>query len=357
MRDHRLQVEAAGGDDGHQTAHALLAAGAQRGDQRLVGQPGRKGVDRQRQLAGVHAQARQGAARLEGAQAVLERLLGAERLDRNIDALAPGQPHDFADRVGFAVIDGVIGPQLPGHLQALRDGVDSDDATGAAQPCAGGGAQADGALRENGDRIAEPDAAVFGAAKPGTHDVRAHQHLLIGQAVGNRRQIRHRKRHFKILGLAAVDRVAEAPAADGVTAALRLAPVQAGMALATRRDGAHDHALANLVPGHAGAQFVDRANWLVPDRQARLDGILAFQDMDIGAADRRQRDLDDGFARPGDRNGFAVQDDAAGAGEDCCVHHVHENLRCLRACCRAAGNDVPICRVVRKDDGEGLRNP
>ena len=98
--------------------------------------------------------------------------------------------------------------------------------------------------------------------------------------------------HEQVLGLRAVDGVAEAPAADGLVAgavaALREVAGQAGVALAARRDGADEDALADLVAGHAGAELLDDADRLVADDQPGPDRVLALDDVEVGAADRRQ---------------------------------------------------------------------
>ena len=120
-------------------------------------------------------------------------------------------------------------------------------------------------------------------------------------AVGDLGQVGLRVRDEQVLGLRAVDRVAEAPAADrlvaaAVTALGRLAD-EAGVALAARRDRADEDAVADLVADDAGTELVDDADRLVADDEPGLDRVLALQDVDVGAADRRQRDADDRLAR------------------------------------------------------------
>ena len=86
-------------------------------------------------------------------------------------------------------------------------------------------------------------------------------------------EVRLRVGNEDVLGLAAVDRVAEAPAADRLVAvaavtALRRVARQARAALAARRDRAGDHAIADGVAGDARAQRLDHADRLVADDQA-----------------------------------------------------------------------------------------
>jgi hypothetical protein len=63
------------------------------------------------------------------------------------------------------------------------------------------------------------------AGEAGGHDVRTHQHLLVGQVIGHGREIRHRIRDEHVLGLTAVDRVPELPAAGGLPAVRRAGAV------------------------------------------------------------------------------------------------------------------------------------
>jgi hypothetical protein len=159
-------------------------------------------------LAGVDAQAAEGAAGAQHAQAALEGLLRPQRLDRHVHAAAAGQLHDRLDGVLALVVDREVGPQRRRHLQPLRHAVDGDDPAGAAQLRAHGGAQADGPLREDGHGVADADAAALGPAEAGAHDVGAHQHLLVGEPVGDGRQVGHGVRDEDVLGLAPVDGVA-----------------------------------------------------------------------------------------------------------------------------------------------------
>ena len=110
--------------------------------------------------------------------------------------------------------------------------------------------------------------------------------------------------HEEVFGLGAVDRVAEAPATDGLEAvamaALAEVAGQAGAALAAGGDRADEDALADLVAGDAGAELVDHADRLVADDQAGPDRVLALEDVDVGSADGRRRDADR-RPRPGPR--------------------------------------------------------
>src|ERR1700724_897188 len=86
---------------------------------------------------------------------------------------------------------------------------------------AGGGAQADRSLREHRHRVADTNPAALRTAEAGRHDVRTHQHLLVGEVVGNQRQICHCVRYPDILRLAAIDGIAKFPTTDRLESVLR----------------------------------------------------------------------------------------------------------------------------------------
>ena len=73
-------------------------------------------------------------------------------------------------------------------------------------------------------------------------------------------------------------------------AVLRGLAAQAGIAVAARRDGANDDPLTLFVVRHGGTKLFDDADRFVPDGQAFADGILALEDVNIGAADRGRGD-------------------------------------------------------------------
>ena len=154
----------------------------------------------------------------------------------------------------------------------VRIAVDADDQRRAHQLRARGRAQADRALGEDDDRVADANLARLGAGEAGRRDVGQQHDLLVGQRLGDLGQVGLRVRDEQVLGLRAVDRVAEAPAADGLVAgavaALAQLAAEAGVALAARRDGADEHAVADLVAGDAGAELLDDPDGLVADDRA-----------------------------------------------------------------------------------------
>ena len=89
---------------------------------------------------------------------------------------------------------------------------------GAHQLRAGRGAQPDRSLREHDDRVADLTLAGLGAAEAGRGDVGEQHDLLVGQLIRDLGEVGLRVRHQQVLGLRAVDGVAEAPAADRLVA-------------------------------------------------------------------------------------------------------------------------------------------
>ena len=62
-----------------------------------------------------------------------------------------------------------------------------------------------------------------------------------------------------------------------------------------------EHAVAGLKRGDAGADLIDHADALMTeDAAGRASRHVAFEDVQVGAADRRLDDLDDGIGRRSD---------------------------------------------------------
>jgi hypothetical protein len=68
----------------------------------------------------------------------------------------------------------------------------------------------------------------------------------------------------------------------------------------------------------------------VTDREALLDGVLAFEDVDVGAADGRGRDSNQGIERPDVGHGLVVEHDPAGLDKDGGSHFPHQALLSLK---------------------------
>jgi hypothetical protein len=93
--------------------------------------------------------------------------------------------------------------------------------------------------------------------------------------------------------------------------------------VAAGADGAGDDALALGVALDRRPQLLDHADRLVPYRQAARNGILALEDMDVGAADGRRRDADQGIHRTDVRDRFLLEHDPSGLDEDGGFHLRH----------------------------------
>ena len=132
------------------------------------------------------------------------------------------------------VVDDDVGAELLRGLQPAVGQVDGHDVARAEQPGAHDGGEPDRAGADDGDDIAGLHLAVEDAdLVAGGQDVGQHQDLLVGHAGGHRVGRRVGERDAHVLGLRAVDLVAEDPAA--ATEALAVAALPAEAARAARR--------------------------------------------------------------------------------------------------------------------------
>ena len=165
---------------------------------------------------------------------------------------------------------------------------------GAEEPGAHDGGEADRAGADDGDDVAGLHGAVEHAdLVAGRQDVGEHQDLLVGDAGGHRvgRGVGERDPH--VLGLGAVDRVAEDPAAAAEALAVAALPAEA--AGAAGGDARDEHPVADLDVLHAGADRLDGADGLVAEDAPVGHGRdVALQDVQVGAADRDGVDPHDG---------------------------------------------------------------
>ena len=156
MRHKRRQIDATMLDHRHQPPHPLLPARAERRHDLLIAEARIERLVGRDELARVDAEARQRAAGPDGAQRVLERLLPAERLDRDVDAAAAGQPLDLRDGIAVLDVQRDVRAEPSRDLEPLGDGIDADDERRALQLRAQRRAQADRPLREDRDRSRRP---------------------------------------------------------------------------------------------------------------------------------------------------------------------------------------------------------
>src|SRR5689334_11380554 len=102
--------------------------------------------------------------------------------------------------------------------------------------------------------------------------------------------------------------------------------VQAIEALAARGDRADNDTLSDGVEVFkAWPELVDDADWLVPEDQARLHGILATNDVDVSATNRRRRDTNHCFAGARRRLGHVFDGEPILAFEYDSFHGFHRD--------------------------------
>ena len=130
----------------------------------------------------------------------------------------------------------------------------------------------------------------------------AEQHaLLVRDALGHLVHGCLGVRHPHVLGLGAVDQVAEDPADPRrslVTQAVREDALLAEAAVTARLDAGDDHVVADRELGHRAAHLGDHADTLVAEDPAGRDRRhVALEDVQVGAADRRRVDPHDDVRR------------------------------------------------------------
>lgn len=224
----------------------------------------------------------------------------------------------------------LVSPHATGHVRARGHGLDGNHRSGTHEACSGRRAKSYRSLRKHSHRIADANAAPFGTREAGGKNIRAHEHLLVGQVVRHRCKVRDGIRNQQVLRLRAVDRIAEFPAADCLPSALgsgtvlRVKAAQAGCGRARRRDRAGNDTLTFAKATHFRAELFDDADRFVPDRKASGNRVFAFEDVNIGAADRGRGDADDSVERTGLGDRLLVEYYSAGPDEDRSFHLAHE---------------------------------
>ena len=108
-------------------------------------------------------------------------------------------------------------------------------------------------------------------------------------------------------------------------AVLRVKAAQRCIAVARWRNRARDDPLSFTVTFHSRAKLLDHPDWLVANREALGDGVLAFQNVHVGAADGRRRDAHKRVERPDIRDRLVLQNDAPRLYEDSRFHVCHDS--------------------------------
>src|SRR5580693_8814787 len=300
MGDEPLGVDLAAGDQAHQGrgGGGVLQA---RGD-RYVPDP--LFVQVQRDGSAVHANVRDPATRPDQLDGQLEGGREPDGFDGHVRAKppgqVPGQVPDDPQRVLAGVVHDHVGAEVLGRLQPGVGQVDGDNVARAEQLRAGDRGQANRPGPDDGDDIARAHASGQDADLVASwQDVGQHEDLLVGRAVGYPERGRVGERHANILGLGAVNRVAENPAAAGL--ALPVAGLTAEPACPARTDAGDQHTVAGRERTDAVADLVDGPDRLVAqDPAAAHLRQVALENVQVGTADRGRIHLHDNVAVIGD---------------------------------------------------------
>src|SRR5580693_4561870 len=300
MGDEPLGVDMAAGDQAHQGRRGggVLQA---RGD-RYVPDP--LFVQVQRDGSAVHADVRDPATRPDQLDRHLEGGREPDGFDGHVRAeppgQVPGQVPDDLQRVLAGVVHDHVGAEVLGRFQPGVGQVDRDDVARAEQLRAGDRGQADRARADYGDEITRADVAVEHAdLVAGGQDIGQHKGLLVAEAAGNRVGGGVGERHADVLGLGAVDLVAEDPAAGAQ--ALPVAAFAAEPAGPAGADAGDQHAVTVRQRPHAGAGLDDGPDGLVAEDPALADrGDIALENVQVGTADGGRVDPDDDIVIAGD---------------------------------------------------------
>lgn len=173
--------------------------------------------------------------------------------------------------------------------------------------------------------IAEPDIAAFRRGKSRGCNIGQQEDLLVGQGVGNQRQVCLGMRKQEVFGLRPVNCVPEPPSAKQ-SPALRPVATETGFALAARSNRSRQHALAGRIAFDSKTKFMDHARSFVTKRETFSHLILAADDVNVGAANCGQADLNDGFSRTGLRNHLFLKAELPGRPKHVGVHHATGKL-------------------------------
>jgi hypothetical protein len=217
----------------------------------------------------------------------------ADGLDARIHAAAFGDRLDRRARVLLGQVDGLRSEALC-HLEPLGHAVDRDDARRAGRLGHLDRAQPDRPEPEHRDGVAEPDLGRGDGVVARPEDVTGEQRRVVGDRLGRPAQRHVRVRDAHLLGLGPLEPARDLAVAEDLRVdALVERAVPAEEALPA---GGHEAADDAIALGHLGrpvARGDDTAHELVPDREARLDGVAAVVDVQVRAADPRGLDPHD----------------------------------------------------------------
>src|SRR5580700_1618248 len=298
--DEPLGVELAAGDQLQQGGGGVGVD--QAGGDRDVPDPLVFQVQRDRRA--VHADVRDPAAGPDQLDRQLEGIRDADGLDGHVRAeppgKVPGQVPDDLQRVLAGVVHDHVGAEVLGRFQPGVGQIDRDDVARAEQLRAGDRGQTDRAGADDGDEITRADVAVEHAdLVAGGQDVGQHEGLLVAEAAGYAVGGGVGERDADVLGLGAIDLVAEDPAAGAQ--ALPVAAFAAEPAGPAGADAGDQHAVTARQRLYAGAGLDDGPNGLVAEDPALADrGDIALENVQVGTADGGRVDPHDDIVIAGD---------------------------------------------------------
>ncbi|CAH0295882.1 hypothetical protein SRABI128_04026 [Microbacterium sp. Bi128] len=285
--------------------------------------------------------------------------LHADRVDHAVHTPTLREIAQFVDhRVGE--VEG-LHPVALGHRAALGDRVDRQDAV--AQVHADARRELPhGPEPHDRERPAVGDVRVLHALPGGRHDVAEEQVPVVGQVVADADVVVVGQRHPQVLGLPAGHLAVQLGEAEQRRAAvvlahlrgltLRLQSAQAHEAVSARDVEGHHDAVADRERRHGRAHLDDDAHGLVSEHIALVEERPEeFVQVQVGAADRRRRDLHDRVGRFEDRGVGNLLD-----------AHVALALpgQCLHSSCLFRSGGRPVCAAIVRATGwltNGCRAP
>jgi hypothetical protein len=236
---------------------------------------------------------------------------------------AVGQLAHSLDRLIAALGDHVGGHELVRKCDPVFVAAEDDDRLGTQAPGGDHAAEADGAVADDGDALAEADDGGHRRVVAGTQHVREREQrrkqcLVSGSIQRIERPVSLRDAQCFGLGPADPAAVSEEPTMD----ARGLQAVVAEDAVAVRVRERHHDQIARLQHPDVRTDLLDDADCLVAHDPGTLTRVEARVGPQVAAADAGARDADNRVCRLDDLRVFHLFDaDVAGAMHNSCLHH------------------------------------
>jgi len=260
----------------------------------------------------VDADDRHRPACLDACEPRVERTIGGDRIDHDVDASSARRVHEL--RVGV-VADG--SPTEPdGTTPSALDGVVHVNRCCAEDERASHRAQPDGPEPQHQDRLARTDLTASCRRPRGREVVGQQQRRLVADVIGDRHQVRVGPGYRQQFRLTAAEAGTEPEDRRAAVAARRVTRAATGAVPATGDARDHDP-VSDGESGYGTAQFDDGAYCFVSDREPVDRGQVSVEEVHVGTADGRGVDLDDRTERSGE-HGIRKRIDSDGPST---VHH------------------------------------